>query len=330
MSEHPYNKLRPENILDAVESLGYQCDGRINALNSYENRVFQIGLEDQKPIIAKFYRPDRWSEDQVKEEHDFCFELADAEWPLVPPIKHQKTGSLHKHDHFLFTLFERAGGHAPELDDLDTLLVLGRSLGRLHAIGAERPFIHRPELTIHSYGIESREYLINNNCIPKSLRPAYNSLSQDLIKLIKTSFDQVDYSLIRLHGDCHPGNILWRNDKPIFVDFDDCRSGPAIQDLWMLLSGEAKDRELQLDVILEGYEQFYEFNDAELILVEALRTLRMMHYATWLAKRWTDPAFPMAFPWFNTERYWEEHILQLREQFAELQQAPLQRMTANI
>ncbi len=330
MSEHPYSKLKPEHILDAIESLGYQCDGRINALNSYENRVYQIGVEDKHPIIAKFYRPDRWSEDQITEEHSFCFELANAEWPLVAPITHQKTESLHRYEHFFFTLFERAGGHAPELDDLDTLLVLGRSLGRLHAIGAERPFIHRPELTVLSYGIESREYLINNNCIPKSLLPAYDSLSQDLIKLIKALFEQVDYKLIRLHGDCHPGNILWRDDKPTFVDFDDCRSGPAVQDLWMLLSGERKDRELQLDVILEGYEQFYEFNDSELILIEALRTLRMMHYAAWLAKRWADPAFPMAFPWFNTERYWGEHILELREQLAELQQAPLHRMGANI
>ena len=327
MSEHPYSKLKPEHILDAIESLGYQCDGRINALNSYENRVYQIGLEDQKPMIAKFYRPDRWSEEQVREEHQFCDELANAEWPLVPPIKLKNLGSFHRYENFVFTLFEREGGHAPELDNLDTLLVLGRSLGRLHAISAERPFIHRPEITILSYGIESREYLLNHNFIPKSLLPAYDSLSQDLIELIKTAFEQVDYSVIRLHGDCHPGNILWQNDKPIFVDFDDCRSGPAIQDLWMLLSGERKDRELQLDVILEGYEQFYQFNDAEIVLVEALRTLRMMHYAAWLARRWADPAFPMAFPWFNTERYWDEHILELREQFAELQQAPLQRMT---
>ncbi len=329
MNAHPYSKLKPEHILDAVESLGYQCDGRINTLNSYENRVYQIGIEDQKPLVAKFYRPDRWSKDQISEEHQFCFELADAEWPLVPPIKQAKADSLHQHEGFLFTLFERAGGHAPELDDLDTLLVLGRSLGRLHAISAERPFIYRPELTILSYGIKSREFLINNNFIPKSLLPAYESLSQDLINLMISIFEQVDYCSIRLHGDCHPGNILWHDDKPTFVDFDDCRSGPAIQDLWMLLSGERKDRELQLDVILEGYEQFYEFNDAELVLIEALRTLRMMHYAAWLAKRWADPAFPMAFPWFNTENYWGEHILELREQFSELQQAPLKRMTAN-
>jgi len=329
MSQHPYSKLKPEYILDAIEALGYQCDGRINSLNSYENRVYQIGIEDQKPLIAKFYRPDRWTEEQIKEEHQFCDELMDAEWPLVPPIKQPKIGSLHRYENFIFSLFKKEGGHAPELDDLDTLLVLGRSLGRLHAISAKCPFTHRPELTVLSYGIESREFLLDHNFIPKSLLPAYDSLSQDLIKLIKTAFEQVDYSAIRLHGDCHPGNILWQNDKPMFVDFDDCRSGPAIQDLWMLLNGERKDKELQLDVILEGYEQFYEFNDAELILVEGLRTLRMMHYAAWLAKRWTDPAFPMAFPWFNTEHYWGEHILQLREQFAELQEAPLRRMGAN-
>lgn len=329
MNEHPYSNLKPEHILDAIESLGYECDGRINALNSYENRVFQIGLEDQTTIIAKFYRPDRWSEDQLREEHQFCDELVGAEWPLVPPIKQQTTGSLHQNGQFFFTVFERVGGHAPELDDLDILLVLGRSLGRLHAIGAEQSFSHRPELTILRYGVESRNFLIKNNFIPKALQVAYDSLSQDLINLISATFGKVDYRLIRLHGDCHPGNILWQNDKPTFVDFDDCLSGPAIQDLWMLLSGERKERELQLDVILEGYEQFYEFNDAELILVEGLRTLRIMHYAAWLAKRWADPAFPMAFPWFNTERYWEDHILELREQYAELQEAPLRRMTAN-
>lgn len=329
MSEHPYSKLKPEYILDAIESLGYQCDGRINALNSYENRVYQIGLEGQQDIIAKFYRPNRWTEDQIIEEHQFCEELAHAEWPLVPPIKHKTLGTLHRYEGFSFTLFEREGGHAPELDNLDTLLVLGRSLGRLHAIAAEQPFIHRPEVTILSYGIESRAFLMSLDVIPKSLRPAYDSLSQDLITLIQSIFEPVKFNSIRLHGDCHPGNILWRDDKPTFVDFDDCRSGPAIQDLWMLLSGEREDRMLQLDVILEGYEQFYEFNDAELVLIEALRTLRMMHYAAWLAKRWADPAFPMAFPWFNTERYWDEHILELREQYAELQQAPLQRMGAN-
>lgn len=329
MTEHLYSKLTPEHILDAVESLGYQCDGRINALNSYENRVYQIGLENHNPIIAKFYRPDRWSEDQINEEHQFCHQLADAEWPLVAPINHQKLGSLHKYGDFYFTLFEKVGGHAPELDNFDTLLVLGRSMGRLHAVGAQRAFIHRPEITLQNYGIQSREFLLNNNFIPKSLQPAYDSLSQDLITLIKATFEQVDYSLIRLHGDCHPGNILWSNDKPTFVDFDDCSSGPAIQDLWMLLHGERKDRELQLDAILEGYEQFYEFNNSELILIESLRTLRMIHYAAWLAKRWADPAFPIAFPWFNTERYWGEHILELREQLAELQEAPLQRMSAN-
>lgn len=285
MSSHPYNNLKPEHILDAVESLGYYCDGRINALNSYENRVYQIGIEDQSPLIAKFYRPDRWSEDQIREEHQFCEQRAIAEWPLVAPILHQNLGSLHHYDDFVFTLFKREGGHAPELDNLDTLLVLGRSLGRLHAISSESKFRYRPEITILSYGIESREFLLRNKIIPNSLHDAYASLSQDLISSMTSIFESVNYNSIRLHGDCHPGNILWQQDKPIFVDFDDCRSGPAVQDLWMLLSGEQKERELQWDTLLEGYEQFFEFDDAELVLVESLRTLRMMHYAAWLAKR---------------------------------------------
>lgn len=329
MSEHPYNTLTPERILDAVENLGYHCDGRLNALNSYENRVFQIGINDSAPIIAKFYRPSRWSFEQVTEEHDFCKELAAAEWPIVTPLVHESGVSAHRDGEFTFALFPRFGGHAPELDNLDTIELLGRSLGRLHAIGSVKPFITRPHLDIQSYGVDSREFLLKNDFIPPSLLHAYESLTKDIIKIIERRFSEYTYTPIRIHADCHPGNILWREDRGVFVDFDDCRMGPAVQDLWMLLSGDRQDQITQLDALLEGYEMFHDFNDSELCLIEPLRTLRMMNYAAWIARRWTDPAFPVTFTWFNTERYWAEHILQLREQFANLQEPPLARSSGN-
>lgn len=329
MSEPPYSTLTPERILDAVENLGYHCDGRLNALNSYENRVFQIGINDSPPIIAKFYRPSRWSFEQISEEHDFCKELAAAEWPIVPPLVHGSGVSAHRDGEFTFALFPRVGGHAPELDSLDTLELLGRSLGRLHAIGSVKPFSSRPQLNIQSYGIDSREFLLSNDFIPPSLLPAYESLTTDIIKIIERRFSECTYAPIRIHADCHPGNILWREDRGVFVDFDDCRMGPAVQDLWMLLSGDRQDQTTQLDTLLEGYEMFHEFNDSELCLIEPLRTLRIMNYAAWIARRWSDPAFPSTFPWFNTERYWAEHILQLREQFANLQEPPIARLSEN-
>ncbi|PUA27433.1 MAG: stress response serine/threonine protein kinase YihE [Cellvibrio sp. 79] len=329
MSDHPYSTLTPERILDAVENLGYHCDGRLNALNSYENRVFQIGINDSPPIIAKFYRPSRWSFEQIGEEHDFCKELATAEWPIVPPLVHESGVSAHCDGEFTFALFPRVGGYAPELDNLDTLELLGRSLGRLHAIGSVTSFSHRPYLNIQSYGVDSREFLLSNDFIPPSLLPAYESLTKDIIKIIEQRFGECTYTPIRIHADCHPGNILWREDRGVFVDFDDCRMGPAVQDLWMLLSGDRQDQTTQLDALLEGYEMFYEFDDSELCLIEPLRSLRMMNYAAWIARRWTDPAFPVTFQWFNTERYWAEHILQLREQFANLQEPALARSSGN-
>ena len=329
MSDHPYSSLSPERVLDAIENLGYQCDGRLNALNSYENRVFQIGINDSDPIIAKFYRPSRWSFEQILEEHEFCKELANAEWPIVAPLTSDNEISAHRDGEFTFALFPRFGGHAPELDNLDTIEVLGRTLGRLHAIGSVKPFSNRPQLNIQSYGIDSREFLLNNDFIPQSLLQAYDSLTRDIIQIIERRFSECDYATIRIHADCHPGNILWREDRGIFVDFDDCRMGPAVQDLWMLLSGDRQDQTAQLDALLEGYEMFHEFNDSELCLIEPLRTLRMLNYAAWIARRWTDPAFPITFSWFNTERYWAEHILQLREQFANLQEPALIRSSGN-
>lgn len=324
---HEYSELTPDTILDAIEDQGYRCNGQYLALNSYENRVFQFGIEDGQPIIAKFYRPNRWSEDQILEEHHFCLELADAEWPVVPPLKGLSGSTLHDHGKFKFALFERKGGRTPELDNLDNLEAVGRQLGRLHAIGSQSSFSKRPQIDIESYGVHSRDFLLSNDFIPDTLVAAYETLSKDLIDIITRKFDDTPYGTIRLHGDCHAGNILWRDEAPLFVDFDDCRSGPAIQDLWLLLSGERDEQRLQLEAILEGYELFHDFDNRELHLIESLRTLRIMNYAAWLARRWSDPAFPMAFPWFNTERYWGEHIISLREQLSELQEPPLQRIT---
>lgn len=329
MSSHPYSVLTPERMLDAVEAQGYRCDGRITALNSYENRVFQLGIEDELPLIAKFYRPARWSYDQILEEHAFCAELTSTEWPVVAPLVGPNGQSAHRDGEFVFALFNRFGGHAPELDNLDTIEVLGRSLGRLHAVGALSPFQHRPTINIEDYGVASREVLLSNDNLPPFLRESYDTLTRDILKIIDARFRDCQYTPIRIHADCHIGNILWRDDRAVFVDFDDCRMGPAVQDLWMLLSGDRQEQTEQLDALLEGYEMFHEFDDRELSLIESLRTLRMMHYAAWIARRWSDPAFPTAFSWFNTERYWAEHILALREQFAILHEEPLSRHRGN-
>ncbi len=329
MYQHPYANLTPDKVLDAIEAVGYPCDGRLTALNSYENRVFQIGVEDQVPIIAKFYRPDRWSHDQIAEEHAFSLELAAEEWPIVAPLLSPNGASTHRFEGFTFALFPRFGGHAPELDNLDTTELLGRSIGRLHAIGAKKAFVHRPAVGMASYGSESREFLLRGDHLPASLRNAYDTLTRDLLELIESQWQDCHYTPIRLHADCHPGNILWRDERAVFVDFDDCRMGPAVQDVWMLLNGDRQDQTDQLEALLEGYEMFHDFDDNELRLIEPLRTLRMMHYAAWLAKRWQDPAFPIAFPWFNSERYWSEHVLELREQFAHLQEPILSRSRGN-
>jgi Ser/Thr protein kinase RdoA (MazF antagonist) len=320
---HPYELLTPDLVLDAVESCGYLSDVRILALNSYENRVYQVGIEGASPIIAKFYRPERWTDAQIIEEHEFTQALKDLEISVVPPLLDEQEQSLRCYKEFRFALYERQGGHAPNLDDFDALLSLGRTLGRIHALGQARLFEHRPALNIQTFARDSYEFLLAGDFIPKSLFESYRTLGADLLLRCEAVFARIDYTPIRLHGDCHPGNILWRNDVPHFVDFDDARNGPAMQDLWMLLSGEREQQTLQLSEILEGYREFCDFDLAELGLIEALRTLRIMHYSAWLARRWSDPAFPRHFPWFNTERYWGEHILELREQLAALQEPPL-------
>jgi len=316
-TQQAFENLTPDNILDAVESRGIQCDGRFLALNSYENRVYQIGVEDAVPLVAKFYRPNRWSDAAIIEEHEFTELLAEEEIPVIPPILDESGNSLHYHDPFRFALYPNRGGRAPELDNPDHLEQLGRFIGRIHALAATKNYQHRPTLDIESFAEKPRRFLLENNFIPEHLIVAYETLSHDVIDQIHSCFERSGkVKNIRLHGDLHPSNILWTDDGPHIVDFDDARMGPAIQDLWMFLSGDREYMTARLGDLLEGYTQFYEFNPAELHLVEAMRTLRIIHYAAWLAKRWHDPAFPLAFPWFNTSNYWEEHILSLREQAA--------------
>lgn len=318
-SSLPYDRLTPDTVLDAVESAGLVCDGTLLALNSYENRVYQVGIEDDAPRIAKFYRPGRWSDAAILEEHAFLAELAALEIPAVPALPISGT-TLLKHAEYRFTLFARRGGRAPDLERADHLEWLGRFLGRLHAAGASRTFQCRPALDPDVMGDGSVRFLLAGDFIPDYLVPAWQGAAETLLAGIHAAFAATGPARqIRLHGDCHPGNILWTDQGPHFVDFDDSISGPAIQDLWMLLSGTADDMAGQLQALLEGYERFTVFDPAELALIEPLRGLRLLNYSAWLARRWQDPAFPQAFPWFGTPRYWEEQVQTLREQTERLQ-----------
>ena len=320
-----YVNLGPDQILGAIESVGYECDGRIFALNSYENRVYQIGIYDSEPLVAKFYRPARWPDEAILEEHEFTAELSQHEIPVIAPIADKTGATLHHAGLFRFALYPRKSGRPPELDDPEHLVQLGRFLGRIHNVGATRPFIHRPEISIQSFGVDSFSYLLTNGFIPAELEESYRTTCEDLITRIERCFGRAgEFRKIRLHGDCHHGNILWRDDAPYILDFDDARSGPSVQDLWMLLSGDRQYMTARLADLLEGYTEFCDFNARELNLVEALRTLRIMNYAAWIARRWDDQAFPQAFPFFNTQRYWEDHILSLREQAALMDETPLE------
>ena len=327
IKDHPYQLLTPDVVIDAIESTGRICDARILALNSYENRVYQVGLDADDPVIAKFYRPDRWSVEQIQEEHQFIQRLYEAEIPVVPPIvidRESEIPTLSHFNHFDFCIFPRQGGRAPELDNLDHLHQLGQYIGRIHAIGAGYPFKHRISLRVQAYGHDSVTFLLENDFIPGEVRPAYESIVNEVLAAIEqNSPESKEFDSISLHGDCHPGNVLWRDDRPHFVDFDDAISGPAIQDLWMLLSGDTANKQRQISEIVEGYELFREFDLRELKLIEPLRALRVLNYNAWLAKRWDDPAFPMSFPWFNTPRYWSEHILELKELLTSLHERPL-------
>jgi Ser/Thr protein kinase RdoA (MazF antagonist) len=317
---HPYDGLTPDVILDAVEGTGLRCDGRLLALNSFENRVYQVGIEESVPVVVKFYRPQRWTNEQILEEHGFALELAQAEIPVVAPLAHAGT-TLHEHTGFRFAVYPRQRGRAPDLETEETLTWMGRFLGRIHAVGATRAFLWRRPLDVATLGDEPSRFVLERGFVPSDLAEAYRTLVEQLLAKVRAGFEH-DFPLLRLHGDCHPGNILW-DQGPNFVDLDDCCMGPAVQDVWLLLSGEREERSLQVSWLLDGYFEFAEFDPRELRLIEPLRTLRMIHYAGWLARRWDDPAFPAAFPWFNTQRYWQDHILALREQAAALDEPPL-------
>ncbi|MXK57279.1 serine/threonine protein kinase [Burkholderia pseudomallei] len=323
----PFAGLTPERVLDALDSVlipaGSRTDGRLLVLNSYENRVYQAGIEDGAPIVAKFYRPQRWSNDAILEEHTFVAELAAREIPAVPPLAFDGR-TLHEFDGFRFAIFERRGGRAPELDRRDTLEWLGRFIGRIHAVGATKPYAARPTLDLRTFGYEPRDFLMSHDFVPDDVRPAYEAAVALALEGVERAYERAgDVRMLRAHGDCHPSNVLWTDAGPHFVDFDDSRMAPAVQDLWLLLPGDRPGASRALTDLLAGYEDFCEFDPRELHLIEALRTLRLIHYAAWLARRWDDPAFPAAFPWFNTHRYWEARVLELREQIGAMQEGPL-------
>ncbi|MHB9118369.1 MAG: serine/threonine protein kinase [Burkholderiales bacterium] len=320
----PFSALTPDLVLNALDSTGLHSDGRLLALNSYENRVYQAGMEDGPPLVAKFYRPQRWTDAAILEEHAFVAELAEREIPVVPALALAGASSLQHYQGFRFAVFPKQGGRAPELEDSATLEWMGRFIGRIHAVGQLAPYRERPALDIASFGEEPRDFLLGHGFIPAELDAAYRSVVELALDGVRRCFDRAGrVASLRLHGDCHVGNVLWTDNGPHFVDFDDSRSGPAVQDLWMLLSGERAEMARQLADLLAGYEDFCDFDSRELHLVEALRTLRLIHYSAWLARRWDDPAFPAAFPWFNTQRYWQDRILELREQIPLMDEGPL-------
>ena len=323
MTIDDYSQLSPDLVIRAVESTGLISDARVMALNSYENRVYQIGIEDEKPIIAKFYRPARWQTAQIVEEHHFCQDLVAAELPIVAPlVDDSNQQSLFEFEGYRFALFQRKGGQAPEAGDLEQIHRIGMLLGRVHAIGKQQDFIARPRLTVERF-LHVPYQCVREGFMPSSLLARYDAAISVLSEKIEAL--QLNQSVfIRTHGDCHLGNILWtRDDGPWLVDFDDCQSAPAIQDLWMLLTGSRHEQESQLSELLDGYTMFCDFDARELRLIEGLRSLRMIHYAGWLAMRWNDPAFPKYFPWFNTESYWQQHVAELEQQCRLMDEPPL-------
>jgi Ser/Thr protein kinase RdoA (MazF antagonist) len=328
----PFAGLTPDVVLNAVDATGLITSGQLLALNSYENRVFQIGLDEPlangaRFVVAKFYRPERWTDAQILEEHAFVAELEAAEVPAVPALS-LGGRTLTQYEGFRLAVFPRRGGRAPELDVKSVREWLGRFIGRIHALGARTPYVERPALNVETFGSEPSAYLLAHEWLPPGVREVYRGVVAQALDGIAASYRRAgDVRALRLHGDCHEGNVLWTDSAqstgPHFVDFDDSRMGPAVQDLWMLLSGDRDEMQDQLADVIAGYEDFAEFDRRELHLVEALRTLRLIHYSAWIARRRHDPAFPAAFPWFDTPRYWEDRILELREQIAAMQEAPL-------
>ena len=343
---HPFESLTPDVVMDVLASVGLFGDGRLQALSSYENRVYQLHLEDAHPaggaiVVAKFYRPERWRNEQILEEHSFSAELMAAEIPVIGPLTLNGT-TLQHFAGFAFSVSPRRGGRAPELDNVEVLEWIGRFLARIHSVGAREPFASRPALDLQTFGIDSRDWLLNQNAghpiIPLDVQSAWEKMSQKALDVIagQAYFNAGDSSgrgiqTLRLHGDCHPGNILWTpidapassGPGPHFVDLDDARRGPAVQDLWMLISGDRQQRSRQLGALVDGYEQFREFDRRELALIEPLRTLRLIHYSAWLARRWADPTFPINFPWFGSSDYWRGQVQMLEEQIEAMGEAPL-------
>ena len=320
-----FTDLGPAQILDAVEMTGRQCDGHLQALASYENRVYQVGIEDDSKVVAKFYRPGRWSDQQIIEEHEFCLLLHEHELPVIVPLRDESGATLIRCGPYRMAFYALRPGRAPSFDDPEHRRLLGRFAARMHNVAATGAFVYRPQLSTDRHGWQSIDVLCNGNYVPDDVRPAWESVAEHAMERAEDLCAEVgDCPLLRLHGDLHAGNILWTADGPLVLDFDDCMSGPAIQDLWMFLSGDGDYRQQCLEDIVEGYEQFRPFPHAELPLVEALRTLRLLHHSAWLAQRWSDPAFPRAFPWFATTRYWQDQVLTLREQIAAMEEPPLQ------
>ena len=316
--------LQPEDIVSTLEDLGFDCDGRFLALNSYENRVYQIGIEDERPVVAKFYRPGRWSDESIREEHEFSIDLANQDIPVVPPFE-ISGATLKRAGPYRLAVYPCRGGRAPDLDNYELQTQLGRLIARIHLDGETTAFKHRPRIDIDSYGVESLDFLLENDFIPEDNCDAYEGVAEMVLDGVEACFERAGATReIRLHGDFHPGNVLVDQDRLHIVDLDDCRHGPAIQDLWMFLSGDRSEQTPQLEALLEGYQSFRRFDPRELHLLEALRSLRIMHYAAWLARRWEDPAFKVAFPWFDSPRYWDDHVLALREQVALMQEPPIE------
>jgi len=324
-TEHPYDQLAPDTVLDALTAAGLSGDGRLLALNSYENRVYLAHLDDGSAVVLKFYRPQRWSDAQIEEEHAFAEALAADEVPVVAPLRLQGR-TLHHHAGFAYSISPRRGGRRPELDDPAVLEWIGRFLARLHGVGATHPFAQRPALDADTFGSEPLAWLLAHDGLPLEMRARWQAAAEAAVALARQRLAEVPARVLRLHGDCHPGNILWTPEGvagagPHFVDLDDARSGPAVQDLWMLLSGDRGQQQAQLGALLDGYEQVRDFDRRELALIEPLRTLRLLHYSVWLARRWHDPIFPPNFPWFGTPAYWQEQTQQLWDQ-VEAMQAP--------
>jgi Ser/Thr protein kinase RdoA (MazF antagonist) len=318
-AEHPFAALTPNVVLDAIERFGFECTGGLYPLNSYENRVYLAQTEDGDSAVAKFYRPERWPDASILEEHRFAAELADREIPVVAPLATPDGTTLIEHEGFRVAVYPRIRGHAPELDNASTLGWVGRFLGRIHAVAATATFEYRPTLNVETFGYQSLNDLLDTDLLPMEARTRYEGLARELLSAVEERIQALGPTpAIRLHGDCHAGNILWAPTGPHFVDLDDCRVGPAIQDFWMLLSGNADEMSFQLSLLVEGYQQFHDFDFSQLGLIEPLRGLRAIYYASWLAKRWHDPAFPQAFPWFGTNRYWEDQVQQLQDQLEHL------------